>query len=308
MSSIKNLLVCSALLAARLAAGHAVITNAVGDAGGSGMALGVDPNTPRDGTGRRPFQQDATRFKGEAAASFGETVGAGTNNLQSGTSKIMALTGGQLPQVTRGGEVTMTVHQVNADGAGPYTCMINGDGSGATWEPIQVTQNVPGSSRGRNRDGQMQDFALKAAVPANQQCTGNVSGQNNVCLVRCQNPARAGPFGGVVPVQMAAGAGAGNGNGNGGNAPGNNAPGNNAPDNNAPGNNAPGNNAPGNTTPGNGNNGNTGNNGNAGVAPPGRAPGARLPGGNIGNAPVPGNAGNAGNRGNGAADGDEEED
>jgi len=25
-------------------------------------------------------------------------------------------------------------------------------------------------------------------------------------MVRCQNPARAGPFGGVVPVQMAAGA------------------------------------------------------------------------------------------------------
>lgn len=24
-----------------------------------------------------------------------------------------------------------------------------------------------------------------------------------MCLVRCQNPARAGPFGGVVPVQMA---------------------------------------------------------------------------------------------------------
>jgi hypothetical protein len=30
-----------------------------------------------------------------------------------------------------------------------------------------------------------------------------VAGQSNVCLVRCQNAARAGPFGGVVPVQMA---------------------------------------------------------------------------------------------------------
>lgn len=34
-------------------------------------------------------------------------------------------------------------------------------------------------------------------------CTGNVAGQANACLVRCQNPARAGPFGGVVPVQQA---------------------------------------------------------------------------------------------------------
>jgi len=42
-----------------------------------------------------------------------------------------------------------------------------------------------------------------AAVPAKQACTGTVAGQDNVCLVRCQNAARAGPFGGVVPVQMA---------------------------------------------------------------------------------------------------------
>ncbi len=30
-----------------------------------------------------------------------------------------------------------------------------------------------------------------------------MAGQDNVCLVRCQNAARAGPFGGVVPVQIA---------------------------------------------------------------------------------------------------------
>ncbi len=30
-----------------------------------------------------------------------------------------------------------------------------------------------------------------------------MAGQDNVCLVRCQNAARAGPFGGVVPVQLA---------------------------------------------------------------------------------------------------------
>jgi len=42
-----------------------------------------------------------------------------------------------------------------------------------------------------------------AAIPAAQNCSGTVAGQDNVCLVRCQNEARAGPFGGVVPVQMA---------------------------------------------------------------------------------------------------------
>lgn len=51
--------------------------------------------------------------------------------------------------------------------------------------------------------GAATDFPLNAAIPADQSCTGTVAGQDNVCLVRCQNAARAGPFGGVVPVQMA---------------------------------------------------------------------------------------------------------
>lgn len=34
----------------------------------------VDPSTPRDGTTRNPFQQDTTRFKGDAAATCGETL------------------------------------------------------------------------------------------------------------------------------------------------------------------------------------------------------------------------------------------
>lgn len=55
----------------------------------------------------------------------------------------------------------------------------------------------------------MQDLPLTAAIPAGQTCTGTVAGQANVCMVRCENPARAGPFGGCVPVQMAAAAAAG---------------------------------------------------------------------------------------------------
>ncbi|PKS12282.1 hypothetical protein jhhlp_001582 [Lomentospora prolificans] len=199
--------VVSVLFAAQLVAGHGAIISATGDAGGSGMALGVDTSTPRDGTRRNPFQQDSTRFRGDAAETFGETLGAGDNQLEAGTQAIMAETGDVLPQVSQGGEVSMTLHQVNADGAGPYTCMINDDGTGTTWTDIQVTQNVPGQ-RGRNRDGETTDFPLTAAIPASQECTGTVAGQDNVCLVRCQNPARAGPFGGVVPVQMAGAGGA----------------------------------------------------------------------------------------------------
>ncbi|KAF5542416.1 gEgh 16 [Fusarium napiforme] len=224
MASIKNI-IFALFVAADLAAAHSVITNAVGDAGGSGMALGVDTSTPRDGTRRRPFQTDATRFRGSAADTVGETLAGGDNQIEQGTLDIMEETGSQLPQVNPGGSLEMTVHQVNSDGAGPYTCMINADGTGTSWDNIQVTTNVEGNDRGRNRDGEMGDFPLVASIPAGQECTGSVAGEENVCLVRCQNPARAGPFGGVIPVQMAqatgnnnnAGTGTGNSNNNAGN-------------------------------------------------------------------------------------------
>ncbi|KAI1848188.1 hypothetical protein JX265_011766 [Neoarthrinium moseri] len=202
MSSFKSIVALGLMTTAQLVAGHGAIINAVGDAGGSGMAIGVDTSTPRDGTRRNPFQQDSTRFKGDQADTFGETLGGGNNNVETGTKAIMAETGDQLPQVSQGGEISMTLHQVNADGGGPYTCSMNADATGATWTDIQVTQSPPGQNS-RNRDGAETDFPLKAAMPADASCTGTVAGQENVCLVKCMNAARAGPFGGVVPVQMA---------------------------------------------------------------------------------------------------------
>ncbi|TEA08883.1 hypothetical protein C8034_v000286 [Colletotrichum sidae] len=202
MAYIKTAFAIGLLATADVVAGHAAIIGATGDAGGQGMALGVDSSTPRDGTRRNPFQQDSTRFKGEAADTFGETVGAGLNRLESGTKAIMAETGQMLPQISPGGSIDMTLHQVNGDGGGPYDCMINADATGAKWTNINVVTTPPGQNS-RNREGAMTDFPLKAAIPAAQTCTGTVAGQSNVCLVRCQNAARAGPFGGIVPVQMA---------------------------------------------------------------------------------------------------------
>lgn len=205
----KTAIVSFGLLAtSQLVAGHAAIIGATGDQGGQGSAIGVDPNTPRDGTRRNPFQQDSTRFKNAQADTCGETLGGGDNDVQAGTAQVMQLNGGTLPQVSAGGEISMTLHQVNGDGAGPYKCMIDATGTGTQWTPIQVTQNIDGNARGRNNDQQMQDLPLRAAIPANQQCTGTVAGQSNVCMVRCENPARAGPFGGCVPVQMAGAAAA----------------------------------------------------------------------------------------------------
>ena len=147
--SLKSLLLaCLPLLP--MVASHGAIIAATGDAGGTGMAIGVDTSTPRDGTRRNPFQQDSTRFRGDAADTVGETLGGGTNDVEAGTKAIMAETGTELPQVSQGGEVQMTLHQVNADGGGPYNCMINADGTAATWEAITVTTQAPGKNS-RNR-------------------------------------------------------------------------------------------------------------------------------------------------------------
>lgn len=147
-----------------LVAGHGAIIKATAPGGGSGMALGVDPNTPRDSTRRDPGQQDSTRFKGDAADTVGETLGGGNNDIDAGTKAIMTMTGDMLPQVAAGGEIQMTVHQVNGDGAGPYACMINTDATAAQWTDIQVTQNVPGEA-GRNR---VSDTRHHRYVPATQ--------------------------------------------------------------------------------------------------------------------------------------------
>lgn len=201
MSSFRSILACGLLAGAQLVAGHGAIIMATGDAGGTGMGLGVDTSTPRDGTRRNPFQQDATRFKDDVGP-MGETLGQGENDVEVGTKAIMAETGEQLPQVSAGGEIQMMLHQVNGDGGGPYTCEISPDETGASWSDIEVTTTPPGENS-RNRDGAETDFPMVASIPADQACTGTAAGQENVCLVRCMNAARAGPFGGVVPVQMA---------------------------------------------------------------------------------------------------------
>ncbi|QDS75253.1 hypothetical protein FKW77_000706 [Venturia effusa] len=186
--------------AATMVAGHGAIVKAVGDQGGAGAAIGVDPDTPRDGTRRNPFQQDSTRFKGDNAATCGQTLAGGENDIIAGTKAVMAMMGGTLPQVSAGGEISMTLHQVNGDGAGPYNCQIDSAGDGSAFVDMKVTTQVAGTNSRSN--AKAVDLPLKAAIPAGQTCAGNVAGQNNVCMVRCMNAARAGPFGGCVPVQM----------------------------------------------------------------------------------------------------------
>lgn len=188
------------LAMAQLAAGHGAIVKAVGDMGGKGTALGIDASTPRDGATRNPFQADSTRFKNNNVDACGETLGGGPNEPTEQVTK-MVKESNSMPMISQGGMVMMTLHQVNGDGAGPYKCMIDSTGTGTGgWTDMKVTTNVPGkNSRSRAK---AEDFPLVAKVAEDQTCTGSMGGMDNVCMVRCNNEANAGPFGGCVPVQM----------------------------------------------------------------------------------------------------------
>ena len=53
-----------------------------------------------------------------------------------------------------------------------------------------------------------EDYPFSATMPVGMSCTGTVASQSGVCLVKIVNLSGAGPFGGVVAIQMAAGASA----------------------------------------------------------------------------------------------------
>jgi hypothetical protein len=87
---------------------------------------------------------------------------------------------GSLPEVTAGGTFAMTLHQVNRDGAGPYTCEIDTTGTGDNFQSMTVLTNVPGE--GGNSGARAQDFPLNVQIPSGITLTGGAAG--NMGLIR----------------------------------------------------------------------------------------------------------------------------
>lgn len=104
----------------------------------------------------------------------------------------------------------ITIHQVNADGAGPYTC--DADPTGGTLNatgqtPLEVTNNVPGANG--FSEAKTIDFNMTITFPPGLICIGGPF--KNICIIRCRNNSLAGPFGGCVAVeQLDGGSGAKN--------------------------------------------------------------------------------------------------
>lgn len=211
-----------ALAASPLVAAHGKIAVATGDAGGNGTAFGIQGAVVPGPGKNKVTEPDTTVFKGDAADACGRTKGGGDNDIEAGTKQAMVLSGDMLPQISaNGGSVSGTLHIVTSDGAGPYQGMINADGTGQTWEKMEMVTQVPGTkgniqksekrfwARALQAVGIMkratninEDYPFKVNVPAGTTCTGNIAGQANTCIVKLVNPSKAGPFGGCVAVQQ----------------------------------------------------------------------------------------------------------
>lgn len=114
-----------------------------------------------------------------------------------------------MPTCADDGTVKMTLHQVNQDGAGPMTAMVDPTSGGTdpkAFMPAQVTQNVPGIGIGGLSAAQTTDFQMAVQMPAGMTCSGSVGGASNVCIIKAQNDAIAGAFGGSVAFTQSPGA------------------------------------------------------------------------------------------------------
>jgi len=181
--------------------GHGAMVAVTGSNGITATGMGIDPATPRDGTKRNPFQQDTSIIRDKdiasgAAGPCGRTLAGGVNDV---ASNVDAASSAGLPAMNADGTVSMTIHQINGDGAGPYTCEMSTDATGTTFVPMTVVTNVPG--RNSNSRAKATDFPLVAQAAAGSTCTGGPNG--DACIVRCRNGARAGPFGGCAVVTNA---------------------------------------------------------------------------------------------------------
>ncbi|KAK6517482.1 hypothetical protein TWF281_004134 [Arthrobotrys megalospora] len=112
-----------------------------------------------------------------------------------------------IPQVTKGGKLNILVYQVNLDGGGPFKCKIDYKGMGQTWTaPLAVTKNCAGDKHSSfNWPGIGKTCWLTVQLPPGLNCHGKFGakgGITDVCLVRCENNAANGPFGGCVPIKQ----------------------------------------------------------------------------------------------------------
>ncbi|KAL2075120.1 hypothetical protein VTL71DRAFT_62 [Oculimacula yallundae] len=219
---------CIALAASPLVAAHGKVAVFTGSLGGNTTALGIKGGIV-PGPGRNSVTEvDTTIFKkvNPLTDGLGRTPKGGQNTL-AGIKSVMAQSGEVLPQVgAEGGSLDGIWHTVTTDGAGPCVAILDTTGTGAFSQgtKLEVTKQVPGKNGNirapkdrrfyrrvliaagivKRASNVNTDEPMSIKVPPGVKCTGTVAGQSNVCLVKIANTNPAGPFGGVLAVQIGA--------------------------------------------------------------------------------------------------------
>ncbi|KAK3336271.1 hypothetical protein B0T19DRAFT_396038 [Cercophora scortea] len=215
-----------ALASVTLVAAHGKVAVVTGDAGGNGTALAIRGAVVPGAGKNSKTEVDTTVFRKTNILSdgLGRTTGSGKNTLAM-LNQTMALSGSTLPQVSDGGSLSGVFHIVTTDGAGPIQAVIDTTGTGkfSNGTLLKTVTQIPGKkgniaapkqrsllSRALVSVGIMkraanvnEDFPMEFSVPSGTICTGTVAGQTGVCLVKIANSNNAGPFGGVVAIQIA---------------------------------------------------------------------------------------------------------
>ncbi|OIW35660.1 cell surface protein [Coniochaeta ligniaria NRRL 30616] len=220
-------LIVLALAISPLVAAHGKVAVVTGDAGGNGTALAIKGAVVPGPGPNSKTEVDTTVFSSTKIQTdgLGRTTGSGKNKVAM-LNQTMALSGSTLPQVSAtNGTIEGTFHIVTTDGAGPIQAVLDPTATGSFSNGTMLTTvtQVPGNNGNIKAPKQRsllaralvaagivkraanvnEDFPMKFSVPAGTTCSGTVNGISNVCLVKIANSNKAGPFGGVVAVQIA---------------------------------------------------------------------------------------------------------
>jgi len=191
---------------AACASAHGVVTEIQGANGVNMPGLTIQDGTPRDCSSNGCGSQADTAIIRDRDIASGKATPLGrTQGNGPPEARVAAATGAGastgLPTCADDGTVTMTLRQINQDGAGPFTADVDGTSGGTdenAMQPATVTKDVPGLGIQGLSLATNTDFEMQVQMPAGMTCDATVAGTPNVCVMRVRNGAAAGPFGGAV--------------------------------------------------------------------------------------------------------------
>jgi hypothetical protein len=106
----------------------------------TGTAFALQPGTVSDngGLALKKFEGDTTIFSRAGTSGCGRTENSGQLDCAQQAQAQLSASGGGLPTCSSSGEIAVTMHQVNQDGAGPLKAFIDTTGTGQNFQKATV--------------------------------------------------------------------------------------------------------------------------------------------------------------------------